>query len=277
MGISTPLDPVLSLPLGSNAISILEAALAYQTLTTGKIYALDREPTAAMTPIITKILDRMGNTLWEYKPHPRTVLSSSVSKQVSEILRLVMENGTGRSAKDSIKLKMSLNKEEIEIPIPSFGKTGTSNRFTNSSFVGIIPGPSEESNRLGLAHGYAVASYVGYDDNRSMKGDHVAIYGASGALPLWIDTVNALLNSRDYTKDLQVADLVFNLSALQAVSKDGLKQVTVSPKSGLPLDAGEAKKVNNPPYVAVLSEFQGDRLFLHRTFEPLAGDYHENF
>ena len=277
MGISTPLDPVLSFPLGANAISILEAALAYQTLTTGKIYPLDREPTAAMTPIITKIVDRMGNTLWEYKPHPRAVLSSSVSKQISEILRLVMENGTGRSAKDSIKLKMSLNKEEIEIPIPSFGKTGTSNRFTNSSFVGIIPGPSEESNRLELAHGYAVASYVGYDDNRPMKGDHVAIYGASGALPLWIDTVNALLNSRDYTKDLQVADLVFNLSTLQAVSKDGLKQVTVSPKSGLPLDAGEPKKGNNPPYVAVLSEFQGDRLFLHRTFEPLAGDNHENF
>jgi penicillin-binding protein 1A len=188
-----------------------------------------------------------------------------------------MENGTGRSAKDSIKLKMSLNKEEIEIPIPSFGKTGTSNRFTNSSFVGIIPGPSEESNRLELAHGYAVASYVGYDDNRPMKGDHVAIYGASGALPLWIDTVNALLNSRDYTKDLQVADLVFNLSTFQSVSKHGLKQVTVSPKSGLPLDAGEPKKGNNPPYVAVLSEFQGDRLFLHRTFEPLAGDNHENF
>jgi penicillin-binding protein 1A len=172
---------------------------------------------------------------------------------------------------------MSLDGEDIEISIPAFGKTGTSNRFTNSSFVGIVPGPYEKSSRLGLAHGYAVASYVGYDDNRAMKGDHVAIYGASGALPLWIDTVNALLNSRDYKKDLQVADLVFNLPALQAVSEQDLKQVRVSPESGLPLDAVESEKGNNLPHVAVLTEIQGDRLFLHRTFEPLAGDNHETF
>jgi penicillin-binding protein 1A len=275
-GISTPLDPVLSFPLGANAISILEAALAYQTLTTGKVYPLDREPTAAMTPVITRIEDRTGNTLWEYKPHPETVLSSRVSKQVSEILRLVMENGTGRSAKDSIKLTMSLDKEEIEIPIPSFGKTGTSNRFTNSSFVGIVPGPSRGSSRLALSHGYAVASYVGYDDNRPMKGDHVVVYGASGALPLWIDTVNVLLNSGSYKKDLQVADLVFNLPALQGVYEDGLEQVSVYPRSGLPLHAGETGKGDKPPYVAVLGGFQGERLFLHRTFEPLTGDNHAN-
>jgi membrane peptidoglycan carboxypeptidase len=277
MGISTPLDPVLSFPLGANAISILEAALAYQTLTTGTIYPLDREATAAMTPIMTRIEDRMGNTLWEYKPHPETVLSSHVSKQVSEILRLVMENGTGRSAKDSIKLTMSVDEEAIEIPVPAFGKTGTSNRFTNSSFVGIVPGPSEESSRLRLAHGYAVASYVGYDDNRPMKGDSIAIYGASGALPLWIDTVNVLLNSPEYKKHLQVADLVFNLPLLEAVSEHGLKQIPVSAKSGLPLDAGGPERSSDPPHVAVLSEFQGDRLLLHRRFEPIAGDNHDPF
>jgi membrane peptidoglycan carboxypeptidase len=277
IGISTPLDPVLSFPLGANAISILEAALAYQTLTTGKIYPLDEEPTAAMTPVITKIVDRMGKTLWEYKPHPKTVLSSKVSKQVSEILRLVMENGTGRSARDAIKLTMPLDQEEINIPIPSFGKTGTSNRFTNSSFVGIVPGPSRESSPLGLSHGYAVASYVGYDDNRPMKGERVVVYGASGALPLWIDTVNALLNSTDYKEDLQVADLVFNLPALRGVSENGLKPVKVSPRSGLPLVAGESRRGDDPPSVAVLGGFQGDRLFLRRIFEPLAGDLHENF
>jgi penicillin-binding protein 1A len=188
-----------------------------------------------------------------------------------------MENGTGRSAKDSIRLTMSLDKEEIEIPIPSFGKTGTSNRFTNSSFVGVVPGPSRGSSRLALSHGYAVASYVGYDDNRPMKGDHVVVYGASGALPLWIDTVNVLLNSGNYKKDLQVADLVFNLPALQGVSEDDLEQVSVYPGSGLPLDAGERGKGDKPPYVAVLGGFQGERLFLRRTFEPLTGDNHANF
>jgi hypothetical protein len=110
-----------------------------------------------------------------------------------------------------------------------------------------------------------------------MKGGHVAIYGASGALPLWIDTVNALLSSRDYTKDLQAADLVFNLPTLWAVSEKRLKQVPVSPRSGLPLEDREPGKGSNPPYVAVLSEIQGERLLLYRTFEPLTGDNHEKF
>ena len=39
---------------------------------------------------------------------------------------------------------------------------------------------------------------------------HLTIYGASGALPIWIDTANTVLNSRNYKKNLQPADLVFN-------------------------------------------------------------------
>jgi len=271
MGVSSPLDPVLSFPLGANSTSILEAALAYHTLVTGKIYPLDHGLRAGMTPIITKIVDRVGNNLWEYNPRPETVLSNSVSQQVSEILRLVMENGTGQSARDAVKLKMELNKEDIEISIPPFGKTGTANRFTNSSFVGIVPGPSEETTRLGLAHGYVVASYVGYDDNRPMKGDHVAIYGASGALPLWIDTVNAVVNHRDYTRNLQVADMVFNPPNFQMMAGDGLERVMVSPKSGLPLDREDPARANNLPHVAFYGELQGDGLVFHRTFEPLTG------
>ena len=128
IGISTPLDPVLSFPLGPNSISIMEAALAYETLVTGKVYPLSPEGGAAMVPIITKIVDRDGEVIYAYTPKPERVLSERVSSQTTEILRKVMEVGTGRKAGDAVRI--------FDIPIPTFGKTGTANRFTNSSFVG---------------------------------------------------------------------------------------------------------------------------------------------
>jgi hypothetical protein len=66
MGISTKLEPVLSFPLGANSISILEAALAYETMMTGKVYPSGDKLTTGMAPIITRLwTDReksYGNT-----------------------------------------------------------------------------------------------------------------------------------------------------------------------------------------------------------------------
>ncbi|HYQ60120.1 MAG TPA: hypothetical protein VEP29_03660, partial [Desulfatiglandales bacterium] len=129
MGISTKLDPVLSFPLGANSISILEAALAYETIMTGNVYPLGDKLTTGMVPIITKIVDRQGNTLWEYAPQPKRVLSERVSAQVTDILRAVMDNGTGHSAKEAIRLKVDAEEEKLSVLIKTYGKTGTANRF----------------------------------------------------------------------------------------------------------------------------------------------------
>ena len=141
MGISTKLDPVLSFPLGANSISILEAALAYETIMTGKVYPLGDRLATGMVPIITKIVDRQGKTVWEYTPQPKRVLSERVSTLVTDILRAVMDNGTGHSAKEAIRLNVQAEEEKLSVLIKTYGKTGTANRFTNSSFVGFVPGP----------------------------------------------------------------------------------------------------------------------------------------
>ena len=60
LGISTELEPVLSFPLGANAISIAEAALAYQTIMTGQTYRLGPDAGSGMIPLITKIVDAKG-------------------------------------------------------------------------------------------------------------------------------------------------------------------------------------------------------------------------
>ncbi|MBU2498528.1 MAG: hypothetical protein KKE57_06485, partial [Proteobacteria bacterium] len=164
---------------------------------------------------------------------------------------------------------------KIGLPIPSFGKTGTANQFTNSSFVGFIPGPERDGGQLTLDKGYVISSYVGYDDNRPMKGKQIVIYGASGALPLWIDVGNTIVNSADYKENLQVADLAFNLQSTQMVAGKGLRPVSVSKTTGLPI--GHDEEHLSPPLAQVLADAESkeDILSLRRTFELFAGDDHE--
>ncbi len=277
MGISTKLQPVLSFPLGPNAISITEAARAYETIMTGQVYPVSPDNDLTMVPVITKIVDREGEILWEYNPKPRTVISKRVSGLVNEILKKVIETGTGRGARDTIRV--------FDIPIPSFGKTGTANRFTNSSFVGFIPGPDEKTGQLDIQKGYVIASYVGYDDNRPMKGKHLAIYGASGAMPLWIDTANAIANTHDYKKNIQPADLVFNPLSSHLENNGDFITVPVSPFTGLPLGTSPRKADSSPPSAPpgqegrktdqprILSEVEhrGGILVPKRHFEPIEG------
>ncbi len=277
MGISTRLDPVLSFPLGANSISIIEAALAYHTIMTGHFYPVSETAVSGMIPIITKIVDREGETIWEYRPQPRKILTDRVSGLITEILRMVVEKGTGKRAKGAIQLSTVMENEKLHIPIPSFGKTGTANRFTNSSFVGFIPGPNKSSGKLDIREGYVIGSYVGYDDNRPMKGDNVTIYGASGALPLWIDTANTITNSHDYKKDLQVADLVFDSGSVPITNDQALQPTMISTTTGLPTwPKGEEMSEN---YARVLSDVKmgKDTLELNRAFEPMTGvEYEEN-
>ncbi len=265
IGISTRLDPVLSFPLGPNSISILEAALAYQTLITGHIYSLLPEGGSRMVPVITKIVDRMGEVIWEYGPKPKRVLSARVCSLVTEILKKVMEVGTGRQARDAVMA--------FDIALPTFGKTGTANQFTNSSFVGVIPGPDERTGELDLKDGYVIASYVGYDDNRPMKSKHFTLYGSSGALPLWTDTANAVTNSEDYSRALQLADLVFGPTSSLIPMEGDLETIAVSPLSGLPSGVDKKSAATASPPVHIIGEAteDGGTLVLKRHFEPAGG------
>ena len=263
IGMSTKLDPVLSFPLGPNAISIIEAALAYQTIMTEQIYPIDPEDDLKYAPIITKIVDREGEILWEYKPQPKKVLSNRISGLVTDILRNVMKFGTGRKAKDAIRV--------FDIPIPTFGKTGTANRFTNSSFVGFIPGCNKETGQLDMHEGYVIASYVGYDDNRPMKSRHSAIYGASGALPIWIDTSNAIVKTNEYIEDLQPADLAFNPLSSQLSMDKNLQAVPVSPLTGLPIKLSN-RTAGSSSHIELLADVKkgGDPWVYERHFDPVA-------
>ncbi len=265
MGISTRLDPVLSFPLGPNSIRIIEAALAYQTMVTGKLYGLGDMMSHSMVPIITKIMDRNGRLIWEYRPKGKPVLSKRVSASISEILRNVVRLGTGRRAKNAVRIRIKEKKEEIRVPIPCFGKTGTANRFTNSSFIGIVPGVNQGDRKLDIKKGYVIATYVGYDDNSPMKSENVSIYGSSGALPLWIATANAIVNDSSYKDKLQLADLIF-ISPKDIIwpEENEFLYVPVSPLTGLPASAQQMRF----PKILANAKKEDNKLIFLRYFEP---------
>ena len=267
MGISTPLDPVLSFPLGANAVSIAEAARAYQTMMTGHVYRLNEDPSERMIPIIHRIEDREGQTIWEYVPRPRRVLSERVSGMISEILRLVVEKGTGQRAREAVRLSVEVQGETTDLPVPAFGKTGTANRYTNSSFVGFLPGPGPAGG-MDLQSGFVVSAYVGYDDNRPMKGDRVTIYGSSGALPVWIETCNAVVNSPSYREDLQIAELAFEVKPGTMSGHPDLRPVHISGLTGLPLRLHES---GDAAQALILSDVdvEDGTVRLNRQFEPI--------
>jgi hypothetical protein len=270
MGIITPLDPVLSFPLGSNAISITEAALAYQCIMTGKKYPLALSGDSNPVPMITKILDRSGELLYEYRSESEEIFPKAVRDSANEILRMVVEKGTGRQARGAVKMPLPFEGGKIDLPIPCFGKTGTSNEYRNSSFVGYIPGLTEFIGTFDLQEGYVIAGYVGYDDNRPMKGKNMTIYGASGALPIWIDLANQIVNTKDYRKDLQLADFAFYSRTSDRLSGTELKPVNISITTGLPVTDYREEDYKSGSIVKTYGNIdtKSGEIILHRIFNP---------
>jgi hypothetical protein len=275
MGISSRLEPVPSFPFGVNSISIIEAALAYHTIMTGNIYPLSEDLTPGMVPIITKIVAREGETIWEYLPQRRNILAGKVSGLVSEILRMVVQEGTGGMARDAIRLSVRVDGDDVQIPIPAFGKTGTADLNKNSSFVGFIPGLDRVSSRLDNQEGYVIAGYVGYDDNRPMEGEHISIYGSSGALPIWIETANVIVNSHMFKQGLQFADLIFSMPSIPVMNEEELTPVEVSTTTGLLLGNEDDGGAGNVTQTWAHAEKKEGILELKRIFSPIIGAGYE--
>ena len=271
MGITSWLDPVLSFPLGPNAISILEGALAYQSIMNGTLKTFGNEFNNNMVPVIKRITDRDGETIWEYKPEIKEVLPKKVSSSVTEILRMVIEHGTGKSAKDAVKMELDFNDRKSGISIPCFGKTGTANRFTNSSFVGFVPGIDTATGEFKINDGYVISAYVGFDDNFPMKGKNFSIPGSKGALPIWIDSASGIADSREYKKGLNIADLVFLPHGQDLTADSTMEPFEVSVINGLPQDEKTSELTTVYSYKSRVHQIEEPE----RNFTPVSGEGNE--
>ncbi|MCS6959024.1 MAG: penicillin-binding protein 1A [Pseudanabaenaceae cyanobacterium SKYGB_i_bin29] len=149
MGITSPLPPVISLPLGSADITPIEAAGAYAMFANGGYKV---RPT-----LIAQVTDSRGNVILDNTNLPKEVaLNPYAVAMVNDVLRAVVTSGTGTAA-------------QLSDGRPVAGKTGTTSDFRDAWFVGYVPQ-------------MAVAVWIGNDDYSPMA------YGTTGGVhvaPIW--------------------------------------------------------------------------------------------
>jgi len=230
LGFESQLDPVLSFPLGSNVVSVLEVARAYEAIRSGRLFLSGLGNIETPLAIIDRIEDAEGKTLFRPQRGERRVVDPRIALAVSDVLRNVVLHGTGRYAERNLRLhSRDPEKEEqlrlLDLKVPVFGKTGTANRFANAAFAGFLPGRADSA--VSLESGYVLAAYVGFDDNRPMVRNSTHITGASGALPLWTSLAETIFKERRYAASLDLADLSFSNVERLPLKYPDLGQVAV--------------------------------------------------
>ncbi len=158
MGITSELNPVPSLAIGSSEVTLWEMATAFSVFPNGGIR---KEPF-----YITKILDRYGNILeHQEKADQEEVLSPQTAYIMTNMLETVINAGTGFGAR-----RMGFKR-------PAAGKTGTTNGFTDNWFIGFTPQ-------------LTTTVWVGYDDKTTIGTERGEV-GATTALPIWTEFMKA--------------------------------------------------------------------------------------
>ncbi len=151
MGITTEINAVPAIALGSQEVSPLEMASAYGTLANGGTH---------VTPHgITEVKSASGEVLYAAAPVKTQALTASVAYLTTDMLKGVISGGTGTAAK---------------IGRPAAGKTGTTQEYRDAWFVGYTPD--------------LVASvWVGYPDSQvEMKNVHgIKVTGGSFPAQIW--------------------------------------------------------------------------------------------
>lgn len=276
MGIKSDLQPVLSFPLGSNVVSLLEATRMYEGLVTGSTTTYGKEPLGENSDsllIIDRIESSDGRVLYKPEKHVKTVLGPKGRISIGHILENVIKYGTGRQADKEVRLSFGQegNNASPDYPVPLFGKTGTANDYTNASFFGYLPGLSDQGDGLVVKNGFAVGAYVGFDDNTSMRKSTIKISGSAGALPTWIDIVNSLIRLEGYADNLDHGEISFNGLGLIR-EQAGQINIAVNQENGgiVTNPAGIVSETNRyQPSILTFGKISEDRHYLpERNYEP---------
>ncbi len=269
-GIKSELEPVLSFPLGSNVVTLAESVRMYETMVTGKSYNVVlpagmeekdlKEDDQDGLAIIERIEGPGGKIIYLRQSSERQVFDQKTSSVVSNILQNVVLHGTGRYARDNVRLRSqdTARQKELDkmnLPLPLLGKTGTANDYRNASFMGYVPaGIAPEGAALTFTPGYTVGVYVGFDSNVSMRKSSTRISGAQGALHAWSKIAGDLFELEGLGDKLDPVDLVFNGIGLK-YPDTGEMFVPVDPKAGgrVVEGRGARKSLIPPDTPAILS------------------------
>ena len=186
MHLTTPIRAVDAIALGTSEVYPLEVTSSYATFSNSGVWS---KPMA-----IQRIVDRFGVTIKEYSPHREEVLSEETAFMMTDLLRTVLDQGTGGRARWMYKFTH-----------PAGGKTGTTQNWTDAWFVGYSP--------------YLAAGvWFGVDDPKVSLGSKQD--GSRAALPAWARFMRAAHDSMGWKhKDFPQPDGI-SKEKICTVSKD---------------------------------------------------------
>ena len=153
MGITSEMDAVPSICLGTPEISVYDMVGAYSTFANKGTWT---EPI-----FVTRIEDKNGRVLQNFAPKTQEVMSEEKAYIMLDLLKGVVQYGTGVRIRYKYKL---MN--------PIAGKTGTTQNNSDGWFMGITPD---------LVSG----CWVGWEDRSVHFSSMQWGQGASEALPIW--------------------------------------------------------------------------------------------
>lgn len=155
LGISTPLDPVYALGLGTSDVTLYDMVGAYSAFANQGVY---------IKPIyITRIEDRHGNVLETFIPAKQQAISAETAYKIVHLLKggVEEEGGSARALSEAVKFNNEVG-----------GKTGTTNNASDGWFIGIT-------------HNLVTGVWVGGDERSIHFPNWGEGSGGKTALPIW--------------------------------------------------------------------------------------------
>jgi penicillin-binding protein 1A len=163
MGITSPIDVVPSIALGTADVSVYEMVGAYSTFANKGVWT---EPN-----YILRIEDKNGVVLQDFVPRKVEAISEETAYLMLNLLQGVVQFGTGSRLRGS----------KIGLSNPIAGKTGTTQNNSDGWFMGITPE---------LVSG----AWVGCEDRSIHFRTTQLGQGANTALPIWGYYMKKVLN-----------------------------------------------------------------------------------
>ena len=195
MGIKSYIPSVYAIALGVPELTLYEMVGAQTTYANRGIYT---EPI-----FVTRIEDRFGNILAEFKPRQQEAMNAETAYLMIELMKGVVEYGTGARIRSVYGIKY-----------PVAGKTGTTDNNSDGWFMGITP-------RL------VAGAWVGGEDMQIHFLSTSLGQGANMALPIWALFMKKVYN--DPSLNIPTSD--FEKPAHLSVELDCAKSESKSPSS----------------------------------------------
>lgn len=203
MGITSPIDAVPSISLGTPDLTLYEMVGAMNTYAAKGVHV---EPM-----FVTRIEDKNGNVLTRFMPHQEEAMSEETAYLMLQLMKGVVESGTG------VRLRYKYG-----ISYPVAGKTGTTQNNSDGWFMGITPD-------------LVTGVWVGGED-RSIRFRSITLgQGANMALPIWALYMKKIyadkkleISTGDFEAPLQPLSVEINCRKYEQEQKDYDKAYDVS-------------------------------------------------